>query len=241
MSSWQQSSWEGKEKTVGDGLRKEEQGVICIWITSDKLDVRKIQAGRKILQPKPHPRRANPQLQSLIGAMSRWIGASREAPLPWERLFPGERLFPRERPAPSAPGHPSAMDGSVLGRAACSFFLNILSLLSRRKASLFYGKSTNFPQSASSAHTKAGRWGSEGDVPTAGTWAVTEGRHKTKGCLQQNGLDRRKPLQFNGNLTDVWPQTLLVCLEMLQPLYIDFPLEYASKEVRGHWPLVLLP
>lgn len=40
---------QGKGKSVGDGLRKEEQEVIYIWITSDKLDVRKIQAGRKIL------------------------------------------------------------------------------------------------------------------------------------------------------------------------------------------------
>lgn len=36
-------------------------------------------------------------------------------------------------------------------------------------------------------------------------------------------------------------QYLLVCLDMLQPLYIDFPVEYTSKEVRGHRPLVLLP
>lgn len=52
---------------------------------------------------------------------------------------------------------------------------------------------------ASNAHTKAGRWGSHGH----GVRAVTEGRHKTKGSAQQNGLDRRKLLQFNGSLTGV--------------------------------------
>lgn len=130
------------------------------------MDVRKIQAGRKILQPKPHPRRANDQLQSLTGAMSRRIGASREAPLPWERLFPREKLFLKERPAaPSAPAHPSALGCSVLGRVGCSFFLNILSWLSRRKTSLFYAKSTHFPRAASNAHTKTQRWGSHGMFP----------------------------------------------------------------------------